>query len=138
MESLPAANQALLADDLNPKALTVERQTVKPFNAGVWSWVVKPVGSGERSAYISIEAKRADGNVISSVFPLQITVEESFLQSSLHFISENWKWIAGTVVIPFAVFLWKKIGGDKPTSSDNPQRPELDRRYRRDRRTSRR
>ena len=67
--------------------------------------------------------KRADGKVISSVIPLQFVIQESVVQAIVRFVSANWQWIAGTVVIPGLVFLLSKLGGKKPVPSEQPQQP---------------
>jgi hypothetical protein len=133
-----AAAVKLIGDDVTATALTPEHQPTKPFNASVWSWSIKPSASGERSAYLSIEAKRADGNVISSVVPLRFIVQENIVQAINRFVSANWQWIAGTLVIPGLVFLLSKIGGKKPAPSGQPQQPLPEKRQQRDRSDSRR
>jgi hypothetical protein len=127
----------IIGEDLSATALTPEHQSMKPFKASIWSWMIKPTGSGERSAYLSIEVKRADGKVASSVVPLQLLVRENILQTIARFVSANWQWIAGTVVIPGLVFLWSKLGGKKEVPPGKPQQSSSETRQQRDRRDSR-
>jgi hypothetical protein len=120
--SIETASVKPSGDSLTFAGLSAEDQTVKPFSATSWAWMITPTGSGQRSLYLSIQAKRSDGTVISTIVPVQLTVEQGLVDLVNNFISKNWKWIAGTLVIPLIIFFWgRTFGGETKRSPATPK-----------------
>jgi hypothetical protein len=113
---MESASLKIRADALKTVPLSADKQAMRPFKPGVWTWDIEPLSTGEHTAYLSIEAKRADGTVISSLIPIRIEVSQNLVRSSRKFAISNWQWIAGTLVIPLATFVWGRISGKNSNS----------------------
>ena len=101
--------------------MTPQQQDARPFAATAWSWRITPTSTGDQSAYLSVEAKPADGKLISTDVPLQMVVNETLVAAAIRFLSANWQWIAGSLVLPSLLFLWSKfVGSKKQTSLRTP------------------
>jgi hypothetical protein len=118
--SIESASVRLTGDELAITAMSSERQDARTFGATAWSWRITPNGSGDQSAYVSIEAKRADGKVISTIVPLQLEVKEDWAHSVSRFLASSWQWIAGSLVIPGLIFLWGRIVRKKQGPMEPP------------------
>ncbi|WP_354142020.1 hypothetical protein [Bradyrhizobium sp. RT11b] len=127
-DQIESATVKLVGNDLVVTSITPQQQDARPLAASAWSWTITPTSSGDHSAYLSIEAKRAGGRLISAVIPLQIVVQESLVHAVIRFFSTNWQWVAGSLVIPGLIFLWGKFVGSKKqtplrTPMQGPKQP---------------
>src|SRR5262245_47119320 len=125
------ASLKLVLDGVTVTPLTPEEQTLKPLQPRSWSWLLKPSNSGEQTLYMSVQAKRTTGEQVSSVFPVALVVEESYLNRATNFLTTNWQWIAGSIIIPLSLFVWSRVIRAR-------EQPDEVSRGKRDRRNSRR
>jgi hypothetical protein len=103
------ASLRLVLDGVTVTPLTPEEQTLKPLQPRSWSWLLKPNSSGKQTLYISVQAKRTTGEQVSSVLPIALVVEESYVNRATNFLTTNWQWIAGTIIIPLSLFIWSRV-----------------------------
>jgi hypothetical protein len=107
--NINAASLKLVLDGVTMTPLTPEEQTLKPPQPRSWSWLLKPDSSGEQTLYVSVQARKTTGEQVSAVVPVQLVVEESYVNRVTNFLSVNWQWIAGSIIIPLSKFVWSRV-----------------------------
>jgi hypothetical protein len=90
--------------------LTPERQPVGRAAPTEWRWNVRANESGSQTLHLTIDAiVTVDGERFPrslNVLDRKIDVEITAGQQLAMFVEGNWQWVAGTIVIPLAVWWW--------------------------------
>lgn len=91
-------------------ALTPTRQPVSRSASTEWRWTVRAAETGRHSLNLTINAVVTVNNEnfprSLNVLNRDIDVYITAPQRVGMFLSGNWQWLVGTVVIPLAVWLW--------------------------------
>ena len=99
--------------------VTPTRQPVSRAAPTEWRWNVRATEPGPQTLYLTLNAiLTVDGERFSrsvNVLNRTIEVEITAVQRATMFLEANWQWLAGTVVIPLAVWWWtsRKTGKRK-------------------------
>jgi Lon protease-like protein len=101
---------ALLADenDFSIKALSNLDQYVRDAHIARWDFDATPLRSGERVLRILVtmrlKVEGKDEVVDLESYEREVRVRVSPLHTAGQFLGKNWQWVAGSVVIPLAVW----------------------------------
>ena len=91
-------------------ALTPTRQPVSRETPTEWRWSVQARESGKHALHLTINAIiTVDGERFPrslDVLNREIEVEITAPQRVALFVEGNWQWLAGTIVIPMALWFW--------------------------------
>jgi hypothetical protein len=91
-------------------ALTPTRQPVSRAASTEWRWTVQAMETGKHTLNLTINAVVTVGNEnfprSLNVLNRDIDVYITAPQRVGMFLSGNWQWLLGTIVIPLAVWLW--------------------------------
>ena len=97
------------------KTITKEKQIVSEATDETfteWEWTVRPIKSGNNKlsliVYVHEETELGRGTKSTPVFNDAIIVESNITWTVWRFIETYWQWLAGSIVIPLIVFLWKR------------------------------
>ncbi len=94
--------------NLNQVDITPNEQPLIPLTPSRWFWQVQPQIAGTLEFYLSLISENSQGgNKFSKVIPISIPVEWPMTVRVNTFVVKNWTWLAGTIVIPLAIFWWK-------------------------------
>ena len=95
--------------------LTPTRQPVSRAAPTEWRWNVTANETGTQTLHLTINAiVTVDGERFPrslNVLDRDIEVEITTMQLVGMFVGENWQWLAGTIVIPLALWLWTNRKG---------------------------
>lgn len=98
-------------------AVTPNRQVVSRSATTEWRWRVRANEAGKHTLHLAINAVvSVDGERFPrslSVLNRDIEVEIAMVQQVGLFVQGNWQWLAGTIIIPVAVWLWTSRGSTK-------------------------
>jgi hypothetical protein len=101
-------------------ALTPARQPVSRSSPTEWRWDVKANQTGRQTLHLTINAiVTVDGERFARslrVLNRDIVVEITPLQRAGRFITGNWQWLAGTVIIPFVMWAWASRSRSRRTA----------------------
>lgn len=92
-------------------ATTPETQAVSGRESTIWMWTVKPNTAGECDlhldlrALIDVDGSREERTIETFSRTIHVIVTPG--QRVAKFAKEHWKWLCGTLLIPFAGWLWK-------------------------------
>ena len=93
-------------------ALTPVQQPVSRSAPTEWRWTVRAAQTGRHQLHLTINAIIAVGGEryprSLDVLNRDIDVEITAGQRIGMFLGTNWQWLAGTVVIPLAVWIWSQ------------------------------
>jgi len=93
-------------------ALTPVQQPVSRSASTEWRWTVRAAQTGRHQLHLTINAIIAVGGEryprSLDVLNRDIDVEITAGQRIGMFLGTNWQWLAGTVVIPLAVWIWSQ------------------------------
>jgi hypothetical protein len=95
-------------------ALTPLQQPVSRSAPTEWRWTVRAMQTGRHQLHLTINAiitvagERYPRSI--DVLNRDIDVEITARQRIGIFLAANWQWLLGTLVIPFAVWLWNQKG----------------------------
>lgn len=117
--NISAASLKLALDSVAATPLTPEEQTLRPLQSRSWSWQLKPNDSGDQTLFVSGQAKRITGEPVSFVLRVQLVVEESYINRVINFLSANWQWIAGSIIIPLIAFAWSRVMRSREPSDES-------------------
>jgi hypothetical protein len=97
------------AFDINP--LTEEKQLLIPGSYTPWAWNIMPLQSGTQSLFLSVGTRfklpeRGEETKFQPLYTRSITVQVDRIYEGKEFVHNNWQWLAGTLVIPLAGFIW--------------------------------
>jgi hypothetical protein len=102
----------LTGEQFEIKAVRPERQAVSA-NGTEWSWDIKPRELGRQKLHLTLDAVLKIDNHESTytlkTFDKTIGVNVVWPDTWLVFFGKYWQWIVTTIVIPFVVWLGKKI-----------------------------
>jgi hypothetical protein len=91
-------------------ALTPARQPVSRATPTEWRWNARARESGTHALHLTINAIiTVDGERFPrslDVLNREIEVEITAPQRIALFVQANWQWLAGTIVIPMALWFW--------------------------------
>jgi len=91
-------------------ALTPTRQPVSRAAPTEWRWNARARESGKHDLHLTINAIiTVDGERFPrslDVLKREIEVEITAPQRVALFVQANWQWLAGTIVIPMALWFW--------------------------------
>lgn len=97
------------------KSQTPEEQAVSGLVPTRWSWEVKPVEKGEQYLNLSllaiIEVDGEETQFVVKSFERKIPIHVTTGQILEDFVSENWKWAWGALLIPLVGYLLKRRKG---------------------------
>jgi hypothetical protein len=97
--------------------LTPTRQPVSRATPTEWRWNVTANDTGKHTLHLTINAIIVvDGERFPrslNVLNRDIEVDITALQQVGLFVEGNWQWLAGTIVIPLALWLWTNRTGSK-------------------------
>ncbi len=95
--------------------LTPTRQPVSRTAPTEWRWNVTANQTGTQTLHLTINAIVMVGGErfprSLNVLDRDIEVDITTLQRVGMFVGENWQWLAGTIVIPLALWLWTNRKG---------------------------
>jgi len=94
--------------------LTPVQQPVSRSTPTEWRWTVRAVQTGHHQLHLTINAiitvsgERYPRSL--DVLNRDIDVQISARQRVAMFVGANWQWLIGTLILPFAVWLWNYRG----------------------------
>jgi hypothetical protein len=95
--------------------LTPPRQPVSRAAPTEWRWNVTANETGKQTLHLTINAiVTVDGERFPrslNVLDRDIEVDITAMQRLGMFVGNNWQWLAGTIVIPLALWLWTNRKG---------------------------
>jgi len=127
MTSEIPVSQTMEVKLIDPSASTNKYFDIIPDNDGVqlieddsttyteWSWNVTPIRAGNSSLKIVVSVIR-DGNKKEVVYEDSIEIQKNLKFQLLTFWQKYWQWIIGTLLSPFAVWLYQNRRKKKKTS----------------------
>ncbi len=93
-------------------SLNTEEQIVDDKTNTTWNWWVKPLTGGEHEIILRATIKEVTNLGESSrdipVFEERIFIQISPLYITKQFIGNNWQWLAGTILIPCSIWVYKR------------------------------
>ncbi len=98
--------------------ITPTVQAVSSMQSTQWKWDVTPVESGRQylhltlTALITVDEKETEWSV--KTFDKEIQVNVVIKDEIRNFVSENWKWVLGSLIFPLIVWYWKRRHSKKP------------------------
>jgi hypothetical protein len=102
----------LTGEQFEIKAVRKERQAVSA-NGTEWSWDIKPKEMGPQKLHLTLDAVLTIDNHESTytlkTFDKTIGVNVVWPETFFTFFGKYWQWIVTTIVIPFVVWIGKKI-----------------------------
>lgn len=100
----------LTSDAFLINSLSSERQIIPDDEFSEWSWDVVPIKAGTQKlllhVFICIVLSSTNESRDLPVYERNILVRSNFRYTINEFGTKNWQWIAGTILIPIAVYLW--------------------------------
>ncbi|MGY4428958.1 hypothetical protein ACVWWO_001435 [Bradyrhizobium sp. F1.13.1] len=99
----------LIWSKANIQQLSPAEQDLRVYPATEWLWNVEAQKSGKADAFLRFTIFRDQGAFqkgIPFVYPLNLQIESDWRKSTALFLVDNWQWIAGTIFVPLAVFLF--------------------------------
>jgi hypothetical protein len=73
-----------------------------------WEWSVRPVKSGLHKLKMIVVIKGEGFTKDIPVYEDDIYIQSSTRFFVSQFVSKNWQWLAGSIIIPLIVFFWKR------------------------------
>lgn len=102
----------LTGEQFEIKAVRPERQAVSA-NGTEWSWDIRPRELGPQKLHLTLDAVLKIDNHESTytlkTFDKTIGVNVVWPETFFTFVGKYWQWILTTIVIPFVVWIGKKI-----------------------------
>jgi hypothetical protein len=107
----------------NVESLNSEEQLITTKGFTQWSWDVTPLETGEHPLHLSVRVviRLQDGSEKTKDYP----VKDTFVLVKItprtwisRFLRNDWHWIAGTLLLPLAAFVVKKIRKRMKTRSN--------------------
>tara|TARA_Y100000389_G_scaffold111079_1_gene108152 strand:- start:2187 stop:2993 length:807 start_codon:yes stop_codon:yes gene_type:complete len=82
-----------------------------------WEWKIKPIKSGENRLKVIANVINDETNQPTeiSVYDKQIKIKSNWKFLLTKFLSNNWEWSWGTLLIPLLTFIYNKFKNKKPT-----------------------
>jgi hypothetical protein len=119
LQVAPLMEAQLEGSAFSISALTPARQPVSRSSPTEWRWDVKANQTGRQTLHLTINAiVTIDGERFARslrVLNRDIVVEITPLQQAGRFITGNWQWLAGTIVIPLMMWVWASRGRSRRT-----------------------
>lgn len=80
-----------------------------------WEWKIKPIKSGENRLKVIANVINDETNQPTeiSVYDKQIKIKSNWKFLLTKFLSDNWKWAWGTLLIPLFTFIYNKFKNKK-------------------------
>lgn len=92
--------------------ITPELQVVSNTEITEWNWEIHPKKVGVHWLYLSLTANlEIEGtNATRSIktFHAKIEVKVTPYQKVYYFFEKNWQWLFSTLLIPIAIYIWRK------------------------------
>lgn len=102
--------------------VTPEVQAVTQTNVNAWMWEIVPKKVGHHNLHLTLSVLitvNGDSTLKSiRTFSKKIEVEVTWDQQVGSFFNKNWQWLWAAILVPIAVWLWKKRKAAKPTTND--------------------
>ena len=73
-----------------------------------WEWSVRPVKGGLHKLKMVVVIKGENFTKDIPVYEDEIYIQNSYIFVINNFVSKNWQWLCGSIIIPLIVFLWKR------------------------------
>lgn len=93
-------------------SLSTETQNIEDKGYTEWSWVVVPLKSGNSYLKMIVKVKIRNGGQVSYkdivVFDKNIKVKTNVSAGVQGWLSQYWQWLLTTIIIPLAIFFYKK------------------------------
>ncbi len=77
-----------------------------------WSWNVTPIRIGKASLKIMVSVI-TNGNKKETVYEDTVSVKLDIIKELIFLISEYWRWMISTLIIPFVIWLYRKHKKEK-------------------------
>ena len=94
------------------EALTPDLQAITSQQITRWKWEVNPTKLGPQTLHLALSAHidlaGLDAPLVARTFEREIQVDITIQQRVSGFIQTNWQWLWAAIVVPIAVFLWKR------------------------------
>jgi hypothetical protein len=78
-----------------------------------WTWKVTPTGHARQALHLTLSAhidvSGRDAPLVVRTFDREIQVNITIPQRVSGFIQKNWQWLWTAIVVPIAVYLWKRM-----------------------------
>src|SRR5579864_8866015 len=122
IENLPVGDfmkVRLTGDGFEIAALDSDEQLVADDGFTQWCYDVTPLHSGDRILSLIVTVRIVVPGAPEAVrdyapFTRTIHVQVNPMYSTARFVEGNWQWLAGTLVIPLALLLWKRLSKRPP------------------------
>lgn len=73
-----------------------------------WEWSIRPIKSGFHKLKMIVVIKGDDFTKDIPVYEDEIYIQNSSIFIVKNFISKNWQWLGGSIIIPLIIFFWKR------------------------------
>jgi hypothetical protein len=94
------------------QALTPELQAITSEQTARWRWEVVPAEPGSHSLHLTLSAlidiAGRDTPLVVRTYDQSIEVKIAVSQRVYGFFSNNWQWLWATVLVPIALYLWRR------------------------------
>jgi hypothetical protein len=108
----PEMEAALVGSGFTIEAVTPVRQAVSTLQRTRWAWTITPKDKGSQSLHLTLAARiKVEGKdtpYVVRTFSREIQVEVSLWGTILDLLSKNWQWLWSTLVVPLALWWWKR------------------------------
>ncbi len=73
-----------------------------------WEWSIRPIKGGIHKLKMIVVIKGGDFTKDIPVYEDEIYIQNSSIFIVKNFISKNWQWLGGSIIIPLIIFFWKR------------------------------
>jgi hypothetical protein len=93
-------------------AVNSERQAVSPTENTEWRWDVRPLAGGSQRLHLTLDVElQVRGERIPRsirTFDRDVLVNVAWTKRVGKFVSGNWQWLWATIVVPAALWVWRR------------------------------
>jgi hypothetical protein len=114
--------------DFHIQLETARVQTVGVLTTTQWRWQIEPTHTGQQQLHLTLNALLHSGGSTQAVtirtFDRTIPITVTFDQRVASFFSTNWHWFISTLLLPLAVYAWRKRRkADSEAAPEGPKTP---------------
>lgn len=90
---------------------TEEEQFLEKNDYTLWTWNVTPLTKGNNKLSLSVDVIVNDKSKNIKVYDgiIYVYSDETIISKIINFLTDNWEFIVGTILIPLLVYMYSKI-----------------------------
>jgi hypothetical protein len=102
----------LIAPDFDVTAVESAEQVLLDGTTTKWNWELQPKSAGKHIVMLTVDAtveiNGRDKTAHIRTFEEQVLIEVTAGQIISTFIANNWQWLWSTLLVPFALWFWRR------------------------------